>query len=48
MPWQILPSQVWDWVNGDDPAKVKRVTSVLWQIEKLDLAALERAASADG
>ncbi len=47
MPWQIVPSQLWDWLTGDDPAKVKRVTSVLWQMEKLDLAELERAADGE-
>ncbi len=47
MPRQS-PGQVWDWLTGDDPAKVKRVTSALWQMEKLDLAELERVASADG
>jgi len=46
MPWQIVPSQIWDWLNGDDPAKVKRVTGEVWQMEKLDLAKLERAANA--
>ena len=45
MPWQIVPSKVWEWLNGDDPAMVKRVTSAVWQMEKLDLAALERAAA---
>jgi predicted 3-demethylubiquinone-9 3-methyltransferase (glyoxalase superfamily) len=45
MPWQIVPSQIWDWLNGDDPAKVKRVTGAVWQMEKLNLAELERAAS---
>ena len=44
MSWQIMPGQIWDWLNGDDPAKVKRVTSAVWQMEKMDLAALERAA----
>ena len=44
MPWQIVPSQIWDWLNGDDPAMVKRVTGEVWQMEKLDLAKLERAA----
>jgi predicted 3-demethylubiquinone-9 3-methyltransferase (glyoxalase superfamily) len=44
MPWQVVPSQVWEWLNGDDSAKVKRVTSAVWQMEKLDLAELERAA----
>ena len=46
MPWQIVPSQVWDWLA--DPAKMKRVTSVLWQMEKLDLAELQRAANGQG
>lgn len=35
-------------VPGDDPAKVKRVTSKVWQMTKLDLAELERAAEGDG
>ena len=47
MPWQIVPSQIWDWLNGDDPAKVKRVTAKVWAMEKLDMAELERAATAD-
>ena len=47
MPWQIVPSQIWDWLNGDDPAMVKRVTSAVWAMEKLDLAELQRAAAAD-
>ena len=48
MPWQIVPSQIWDWLNGDDPAMVKRVISAVWQMEILDLAELQRAASAEG
>ena len=46
MPWQIVPRQVWDWLGGEDPARVQRVTAALWQMEKLDLAELERAADA--
>ena len=46
MPWQIVPSQVWDWLA--DPATMKRVTSVLWQMEKLDLAELQRAVAGPG
>jgi hypothetical protein len=48
MPWQIVPSQIWDWLNGDDPAKAKRVTGAVWKMGKLDLAELERAAGGDG
>ena len=42
MPWQIVPSPWWD--GFDDPAMVQRVTSKVWQMEKLDLAEIERAA----
>ena len=42
--WQIHPKQIWDWLNGDDPARVQRVTAKVWQMEKMDLAELERAA----
>lgn len=42
MPWQIVPVQVWDRLRGDDPARVQRVTAALWQMDKLDLAELER------
>lgn len=37
--------KVWDWLRDDDPARVQRVTAALWQMEKLDLAELERAAA---
>jgi hypothetical protein len=40
-----VPSQVSGWLSGADPAKVKRVTSKVWAMEKLDLAELERAAA---
>ena len=44
IPWQIVPGQIWDWLNGDDPARVQRVTAKVWAMEKLELAELERAA----
>jgi predicted 3-demethylubiquinone-9 3-methyltransferase (glyoxalase superfamily) len=47
MPWQIVPGRIWDWLRGEDPARVKRVTAAVWQMEKLDLAELERAAAGD-
>jgi predicted 3-demethylubiquinone-9 3-methyltransferase (glyoxalase superfamily) len=46
--WQIVPSQIWDWLNGDDPAIVQRVTSKVWPMGKLDMAELQRAAAAKG
>ena len=45
MPWQIVPSKIWDWLSDEDPARVQRVTAQVWQMEKLDMAALERAAA---
>jgi predicted 3-demethylubiquinone-9 3-methyltransferase (glyoxalase superfamily) len=45
MPWQIVPGQIWDWLNGDDADKVRRVTAAVWQMEKLDVAELQRAAN---
>ena len=47
LPWQIVPGQIWDWLNGDDPAMVQRVTSKVWAMEKLDMAELQRAAEAE-
>ncbi|HEV3409003.1 MAG TPA: VOC family protein [Chthoniobacterales bacterium] len=43
--WQIVPTRIWELLHDKDPAVVKRVTSAVWQMEKLDLAALERAAA---
>jgi predicted 3-demethylubiquinone-9 3-methyltransferase (glyoxalase superfamily) len=45
MPWQIVPSQIWDWLSDKDPARVHRVTAKVWQMEKLDMVELERAAA---
>jgi predicted 3-demethylubiquinone-9 3-methyltransferase (glyoxalase superfamily) len=42
--WQIVPAKIWAWLSGDDPAMVQRVTAAVWQMEKLDLPVLERAA----
>jgi predicted 3-demethylubiquinone-9 3-methyltransferase (glyoxalase superfamily) len=47
MPWQIHPTKIWEWLNGDDPARVQRVTAKVWAMAKMDLAELERAAAGD-
>ena len=44
MPWQIVPGRIWEWLNGEDPARVQRVTAAVWQMEKLELAEMKRAA----
>lgn len=38
------PGQGVDRLRDDDPARVQRVTAALWQMQKLDLADLDRAA----
>jgi hypothetical protein len=40
-----VPGKIWDWLNGEDPARVQRVMAAVWQMEKLDFAELERAAA---
>ncbi len=47
MPWQIVPSQLWVGCGAKIP-RAQRVPVALWQMEKLDLSELERAATADG
>jgi hypothetical protein len=34
---QCGATKIWDWLNGDDPAKVQRVTSAVWAMQKMDL-----------
>ena len=46
LPWQIVPTRVWELLHDRDAAVVTRVTSAVWQMEKLDLADVERAAAA--
>ncbi len=43
MFWQIVPSQVDDWLNSGDPVKLQRMLEAMWQMKKLDIATLEKA-----
>lgn len=43
MSWQIIPKQLGELMNGDDPEGVKRVTMAMMQMHKLDVAELEAA-----
>ncbi len=45
MFWQIVPSQIEDWLNSGEPAKLQRMFEALWQMKKLDIATLEKAFS---
>ncbi len=42
LTWQIVPKRLMELVAADDPNKVKAVIEAMWQMVKLDVAALER------
>lgn len=41
--WQIVPTILEQWMGDSDKARSKRVTDVMLQMVKLDIAALEKA-----
>lgn len=41
--WQIVPAAMDAMMDGSDPARSKRVTDALFQMVKIDIAALEEA-----
>lgn len=41
--WQIVPSQVCNWLSDPDPAKVARVLDPLTAMKKLNIAAMQAA-----
>jgi predicted 3-demethylubiquinone-9 3-methyltransferase (glyoxalase superfamily) len=41
--WQIVPDRLIQLLQGKDPAKVQRVFQALFQMTKIDVAALDRA-----
>jgi hypothetical protein len=43
LSWQLIPKAWFDMVRDPDPARVQRVFQAIWQMEKIDLAALKRA-----
>ena len=45
--WQIVPTVLGEMMNDPDPEKVKRVTSAMLKMVKLDIAGLERAYAGD-
>ncbi|WP_292900246.1 VOC family protein [Nitratireductor sp.] len=45
LSWQILPKQLGELMNDPDPARAQRITEAMLQMVKLDIAALEAAAS---
>jgi predicted 3-demethylubiquinone-9 3-methyltransferase (glyoxalase superfamily) len=43
LSWQLIPKAWFDMVRDPDPARVQRVFQAVWAMEKIDLAALQRA-----
>jgi predicted 3-demethylubiquinone-9 3-methyltransferase (glyoxalase superfamily) len=43
LSWQIIPAAWFDMIRDPDPARVQRVFQAIWQMQKIDLAALQRA-----
>ena len=43
LSWQIIPAAWFDMIRDPDPARVQRVFQAIWAMEKIDLAALQRA-----
>jgi predicted 3-demethylubiquinone-9 3-methyltransferase (glyoxalase superfamily) len=43
LAWQIVPAVLWKWAEGGDSKAFHRVLHAVWQMQKLDLAALQRA-----
>jgi predicted 3-demethylubiquinone-9 3-methyltransferase (glyoxalase superfamily) len=41
--WQVVPSELTELMNADDPAAAKRVTEALFAMKKIDIEALRRA-----
>ena len=41
--WQIVPTQLADWIADSDRAKAERTMDALMKMKKLDIAALEKA-----
>lgn len=45
--WQIVPESIWKMMHDSDETKGQRVMKAVWEMEKLDLAVLERAYRGD-
>jgi predicted 3-demethylubiquinone-9 3-methyltransferase (glyoxalase superfamily) len=43
MFWQVVPTVLTDMITDPDPEKVRRVTEAMFTMEKLDIAALQKA-----
>ena len=43
LSWQLVPARLTEWIADPDPVKASRTVRAIFQMKKLDIAALERA-----
>ena len=43
LSWQVVPKAFFEMISDADPARVQRVFEAVWSMQKLDLAALQKA-----
>jgi predicted 3-demethylubiquinone-9 3-methyltransferase (glyoxalase superfamily) len=43
LSWQIIPTQLLELMTDPDPEKANRVVQAMLQMQKIDVAALQRA-----
>jgi predicted 3-demethylubiquinone-9 3-methyltransferase (glyoxalase superfamily) len=43
LSWQIVPSEIEDWLSSKDPARSQRVMEAVLQMSKLDIKTLKKA-----
>ncbi len=41
--WQVVPSQIMEWINASDPERAARVLNAVWGMVKLDIPTLQAA-----
>ena len=47
MSWQVIPKGLIEMIGDPDPVKAARTTEAMLQMQKLDVAALEKAYAGD-
>ena len=45
--WQIVPAKLSDWLASEDAEMIQRMWGALWEMKKLDIAALQAAFDGD-
>ena len=43
LSWQVVPSQITEWISSSDPERASRVLNAVWGMVKLDIPTLQAA-----